>query len=326
MAKAQTYKLEIEPEDEGSGDHPEVEDIGKFFTGELTGKACREVEQHLAGCDRCRQELATHVRLASVAVSEEELQRLDTLPRMSLDDQVAHILRQFPATYSSRRFSARSVLEWLEDALVSPILAPALAVALLVVVSLASLQMNNVYQQRRLEKEVAQGYAVLQEGWFVTTEDFRPSGGFPPAVFSRERGPVINSAELAFQQALRRAPDSREARLGLAVFYSFSGQIFLADSVLQILLARDSTDNEAWNQRGLVQARAQNHEAALAAFATALRHRPSYAEAAFNRAQLLTQLQRKPEALQAWQAYLQLDAASPWAEAARAKIKNFETP
>ncbi len=326
MAKAQTYNFEVEPEDDDEGDHPEVEDIGKFFTGELTGTAGRELEQHLADCDHCRQVLTMHVRFDSVVIPAETMRAVDALPKLSLDEQMAFIRRQLPLPALRPAFSGRRVLEWLEEALVSPILAPVMAVALIVVVSLAGLQTNKVYQQQRLETEVAQGYAVLQEDWHVTGEDYRPAGDFAPTIFSRERGPVANAAELAFQQALRRKPDSREARLGLAVFYSFSGQIFLADSLLQILLAQDSTDGAAWNQLGLVQARAQNYEAALAAWAMALRHRPSYAEAAFNRAQLLTQLERKPEALQAWQEYLKLDAASPWAEAARAKIKTLATP
>lgn len=325
MAKVQTYNFKVAPEDDDSGEHPEVEDIGKFFTGELPGQESRELEQHLADCDRCRQELAAHVRLASAAVSEEEAKLLATLPGMSRDEQLAHLLRNFPEAPRAW-FSGRRVWEWLEEALVSPALAPAMAVALIVVIALAGLQTNKVYQRHQLETEVAHGYAALKEQWFLTAHDLRPPGDFAPTMFSRERGPVANAAELAFQQALRRSPESREARLGLAVFYTFSGQLFLADSLLQVLIAQDSADAEAWNQRGLVQARAQNHEAALAAFAAALRHRPAYAEAAFNRAQLLTQLARKPEALQAWQDYLKLDAASPWAEAARARIQNLQTP
>lgn len=324
MPKAQSYHFEREPDDDDSGDHPEVEDIGKFFTGELTGEANREIERHLAGCDRCRQELVTHLRFAQAAVPEEELQLVRTLPGMSLDKQVRHVLQQFPEPVS-RPLTGRRVLDWLENWSLSPSAAPAMAVAILLVVSFAGLKTHQVYQQRQYENEVARGQAALQREWFVSSEDLRPPGNFALTPFSRARGPVPNAAATAFQQALERKPESREARLGLAVFYTFAGQLFSADSLLQVLLAQDSTDAEAWNQRGLVQARMENDEAALAAFATALRHRPSYAEAAYNRAQLLTRLQRKEEALLAWQDYLQRDAASDWAEVAKAQIQLLQT-
>lgn len=325
MAKAQSYHVEREPDDDDSGEHPEVEDIGKFFTGELTGEANREMERHLAGCDRCRQELVTHLRFAEAAVTEEELQLVRTLPGMSLDEQVRHVLQQFP-TPIARPLTGRRVWDWLEEVLLSPIAAPAMAVAILLVISLAGLKTHEVYQQQQYENEMARGRSTLQREWFVSSEDLRPPGDFALTRFSRARGPVPNAAETAFQQALERKPESREARLGLAVFYTFAGQLFSADSLLQVLLAQDSTDAEAWNQRGLVQARLEYHEAALAAFATALRHRPSYLEAAYNRAQLLTRLQRKEEALQAWRDYLQRDAASDWAEIARARIQILQSP
>ncbi len=326
MAKALSYHVEHEPDDDDDSEgHPKIEDIGKFFTGELAGQANREVEQHLADCDRCRQALAMHVKYAQAPATTEELQLLHTLPGMSIAEQVEHVLQHFPAP-TPRPFSGRRVLDWLEEILVSPIAAPAMAVAMLMVVSLAGLKSNQMYQQYRVETETGAGYAVLQREWFLSSEDLRPPGNFAATNFSRARGPVPNAAETAFQQALRRQPEHREARLGLAVFYTFSGRLFSADSLVQVLIAQDATDAEAWNQRGLVQARMENHEAALAAFATALRFKPSYLEAAFNRAQLLTQGQRKTEALQAWQDYLQRDADSAWAEVARARIKILQTP
>ncbi len=323
MAKTRTNNFDAGPEDD-SGGHPEQEAIGKFFTGELADEENRKVEQHLAGCDHCRQELATHVRFASVAITDEELQLLETSPRLTIDEQVRQIVRLFPEEPFEPMISRRSVWEWLNDVLVSPALAPVVAVAMVIIVSLAAMQGNKIYQQQRLATELAQGFSALRSEWLVTSEDFRPGSGFESSPFSRPRGATpsadSNAAVQAFRKALQRDPDNREAKLGLAIFYSFSGQLFLADSVLQILLARDATDAEAWNQLGLVRARAGNFEEALAAFASALRHQPRYAEAAFNRALVLTQLGRKLEAAQAWQDYLTLDAESDWAIAARARL------
>lgn len=326
MAKALSYNVEVEPDDEDSDGHPEIEDIGKFVTGELTGQTRRDVEQHLAGCDHCRQELLTHLKFAAAPASAEELQLLQMLPGMSVAEQVEHVLQQFPSR-TRRPLSGRRVLDWLEDIFVSPIAAPAIAMALVIVISLAGLRSNQMYQQYRAETAKETGYSALRREWFLSSDDLRPSIKKLDATgFSRPRGPVPNAAEKAFQEALRRQPAHREARLGLAVFYTFSGRLFAADSLVQVLIAQDATDAEAWNQRGLVQARMENHEAALAAFVNALRFNPSYLEASYNRAQLLTQMQRNAEALQAWQDYLQRDTDSDWAKVARAKIQILQTP
>ncbi len=328
MAKVSADNFAVE--NESSGAHPEREIIGKFFTGELTKRQSRTLTKHLAACEQCRKELAEHVRLARAEVSADEIQRFEAAPRRTIDEHVRHIVRQAPATPGAATFNARRVLNWLDEILASPILAPAAALGLVVMITLAGVQGNKTYQQRRLATELSQGFTILKSEWFITSEDLRPAGGFASSAFSRPRSktPIAdsNAAVQSFRKALQRDPDNREAQLGLAIFHYFSGQMFFADSLLRILLARDSTDAEAWNQYGLVQARLGNAEQALLACEAALRYQPQYAEAAFNRAQLLTQLQRKADALQAWQDYLRRDATSPWAEAARARINFLAAP
>jgi len=317
-------------ENEFSAAHPEREIIGKYFTGELPKRQSRALAKHLAACEQCRAELAEHVRFARAEVAPEAMQRFEAAPRRTVDEHVRQIERRLPARPAVAAFNARIVLDWLNETLKSPILAPAAAMILVGIIALMGVQGNKVYQQRRLATELAQGFSILKSEWFITTEDFRPAGGFNSSAFSRPRSktPTVdsNAAVQSFRKALQRDPDNRDAKLGLAIFYYFSGQMFFADSLLRVLLARDSTDAGAWNQHALVQARLGNSEQALLAFEMALRYQPQYAEAAFNRAQLLTQLQRKPAALQAWQDYLTRDATSPWAEAARARIKFLEAP
>ena len=53
---------------------------------------------------------------------------------------------------------------------------------------------------------------------------------------------------------------------------------------------------------------------------------PALAEAWFTKARLLERLQRRADAIDAWNRYLQLDPASPWSEDARRHLKQLQSP
>ncbi len=86
----------------------------------------------------------------------------------------------------------------------------------------------------------------------------------------------------------------------------------------------DSEYLEAWNNLGNALAATERREEAVAAYARALAIAPDYADAHFNLAETLAELGRTAEAREHWQAYLEQDPHSPWADEVRARLRRTE--
>jgi tetratricopeptide (TPR) repeat protein len=309
--------------------HLNPEEIGKFTNGELTSADNRRAQKHLANCDRCRRDLIALIRLAAETVTEEECKLLQSLPAFESYEQVRQLTSRLPHVSEEDSKGLAGAAGWwerLQALLPAPIFTPAFAAAVSVFLALGSWGGYQWYARHQINNDLAYGYDALQRNWPVSAEDFRPPGEFAPSPFSMAHGPApaTDPAAQAFEKVLARDEENRKAVLGLALFQSFSGRMAQADSLLQILLHRDSSDAEAWNQRGIVRARLEQYEPALAAFAAALRHQPQNHAAAFNRALLLSRLRRSDEAIKAWQDYLRRDPASPWSAAAREHLRKLE--
>lgn len=318
---------------EASAGHLSPEEIGKFSNGELTAAENRRAQKHLAGCDQCRHDLVELIRLAAAEVTEEERRLLQSLPAFESGETVRALEGRRPAAGQEERRINEARSDWwqrLKAFFPQPAFTPAFAAAVVAVVVLGSFGGYRLYLRQQINGDVRRGYEALQQQWHVSENDFRPAGNFPVSMLSRPHSAVpaaaADPAAQAFASALSREADNRQALLGLALMHSFSGRMGPADSLLQILLQRDSTDAEAWNQYGLILARREQDEAALAAFTTALRQRPDYHEAAYNRALLLTRQRRRAEAAAAWREYLRRDGNSAWSEAARAHARQLEQP
>jgi len=78
---------------------------------------------------------------------------------------------------------------------------------------------------------------------------------------------------------------------------------------------------EAWNNLGAALSELDEPAAAVEAFACALRAAPGYADPHFNIAEPLTALDRGDEARGHLEAYVRLDPHSPWADVARATLR-----
>ncbi|MGH7491458.1 MAG: tetratricopeptide repeat protein [bacterium] len=311
--------------------HLNPDEIGKFTNGELSETENQRVQEHLSTCDQCRRDLVMLIRLAAVEVTEAERKLLQSIPAFESSEQVRQVISRLPHIIEPTPEPVVEEESWWERLtafLPASTPVPAFATVLFIFVALGAFGGYRLYVSHQINNDLVNGYAALKQNWKVSGDDFRPPGEFERSLFSREHGPapVTDPAAQAFESVLVREEHNREALLGLAVFYSFSGRMAQADSLVEILLQRDSTDAEAWNQRGAIRARMEQFEAALAAFATALRHQPGYSEAAFNRALLLTRFRRKAEALAAWQEYLRRDPTSPWSEAARDHLRKLEQP
>jgi tetratricopeptide (TPR) repeat protein len=81
---------------------------------------------------------------------------------------------------------------------------------------------------------------------------------------------------------------------------------------------------EAWLQIGNVHAELGEPEAGLQAFDVALSVHPDYADVHWHKADLLSQIGRKTEAIPHWHAYLRQETRGPWAESARQHLMDFE--
>ncbi len=330
--KQEQERFDRAPADDGDEEHWDPVSLDKFIHGELAQTENLRAQKHLAGCEHCRSDLVTLLHLSVAEATEEERQLLQALPPFDSNAQIQQILRRFPQLVlhepSREAGATANGWEWLKSLAPQPVLSPAFALALAVILAIGSFGGYRLYVGRQIHNDLAAGLRELKNNWHVSANDYRPSGDFELSLFSRTHGPApepaADPAVQAFQKVLQRDEKNRAAILGLAVYHSFAGRMSFADSLLQTLLQNDSTGAEVWNQRGLVLARRQQPEAALAAFATALRHRADYAEAAFNRALLLTRLERRPEAIAAWQEYLRLDPGSRWSEAAREHLQQLE--
>lgn len=104
-----------------------------------------------------------------------------------------------------------------------------------------------------------------------------------------------------------------------------------ADAVARLEgVAATSRDPNVWSDLAAARyatasqlGRASLYPRALAAADTALRIDPSLPEARFNRALILERLGLPEEAKRAWQRYLETDPSSPWADEARARLKDI---
>jgi len=275
------------------------------------------------------QRLMPKLSAAAPELSHDETQLLQNLPMRS-DEEMLSVVRRAvrgPAPAGRERFSVVGILGGIEELLIALWrgiqLQPAWAVSAAILILAVAVGQGPI-RTSRARVNAAQGMEQLQEAWSITEHDLRPPGGFPLSIFSAPHGTPLPAAQdpalSKFSRALRWDKNNHEARRNLAVYLYFNGRLAQADSLLNVLLASDSLDAEAWNMRGLVAARRGDSSGAQIAFGQALQIRPDYAEAAYNRAQVLQQAGALNEAKQAWKAYLEIDRTSKWSEAVRKQL------
>jgi len=301
------------------------ETIGKYINHELRPAEIPAAEKHLAACETCRHQLVAIAQISVEPVSDEARQLLDALPPLEISEQVNAIMKLIPPDEEEP-----SLLEKWENWVHTHI--PELRRARNVAVAggmVAAIFFAGAppFRSWRANAQANLGVENLKQEWTVTIDDLRPAENLREDMFSVTHGPedqaLADKIEGKFRAALAWDKKNRTARLGLATYRYFIGDLSTADSLIAVLLEENSQDFEAWNNRGLIAARREDSTAALAAFARALQIRSGYAIAAYNRAALLHQLGRRGEAIQTWQDYLELDSNSKWAEVARRRLRDL---
>jgi tetratricopeptide (TPR) repeat protein len=134
----------------------------------------------------------------------------------------------------------------------------------------------------------------------------------------------VADAVEAFRCALMSDPTNPETHLHLAEALYRTDNLAGALERLHVAVELDHQYLEAWTQLGCVAAELGQTPSALAAFDIALQSHADYPDAHFHKAELLQRLNRTPEAVPHWQAYLAHDQRGPWADVARQRLAAAE--
>jgi len=133
----------------------------------------------------------------------------------------------------------------------------------------------------------------------------------------------LGEAERLFRLALATVPDLLDARYNLALVLLRRGQADEAATLLQALTEARPDETEYRCARGNALFQATRFTEAAWQFAQVLAGQPGHRRAAFGYARALQEEGRVGEAAAAWRRYLELDADSSWADAAREHLRKL---
>lgn len=142
-------------------------------------------------------------------------------------------------------------------------------------------------------------------------------------------GQTMLRGEAAKVAAMLEGDNSQESRHASGVSQLLIGNAEKAADDLE-RAARGSLDPRLWNDLAVARDAAamlgeqSRYPEALAAADRALRLRPRFPEAVFNRALILERLGFIERAIAQWQAYLTIDPSSPWAAEANGHLRNLQ--
>ncbi len=296
----------------------DAETAANYFNGQYSFFRRRKITRHLAACNDCRKLLVELARMASAVLNEEDQALLQALPPFQIEEWAARLASMpSPANYlkSSRPFMLQSLWAGVQSFFAArPLLAYSLAFAAMFLLALEIVWPK--VQDWRSAYWAQQGMEALAQENDILDEGLRPAGQFQPRLFSTRRAgeepAEKNSAEQNFKNSLALNADNAGAKHGQALAAYFAGRLEQAHRALQELHLQNPTDAEIINDLGVVSAALNAPGNALHYFDRALRLKPRFPEARFNRASLLHQLHRHEEARRAWQTYLELNEGSDW--------------
>ena len=129
------------------------------------------------------------------------------------------------------------------------------------------------------------------------------------------------SAETAYRAALALEADDPVLHFNLANVLYAQGLLSQCLEEFTVATSLDPQNPDGWNNLGNVEADLDHPEEAIAAFRRALQFAPTYADAHYNLAQLLTELGQYREAGNHWRLYLEYDPEGTWADVALAALR-----
>jgi tetratricopeptide (TPR) repeat protein len=283
---------------------PDAALLAAFLDGTLAEYERTAVVTHLAECAQCR----------SVALAVIEFREAETLDELWKPESTLPADEDRAVTRVSR---------WTHE----KTRAPAWWAAAAVVAVALSTSFYYIVSSRPAPQPLATLIDAAQAG---RVTDARPAGGFAfsAAPDDSSRVPPRRDPRIVFAASGIRntygsnyAPSARRS-VGLAALLVGD----LDDAVASLRIAALAAPHDAHAANDLAVAlyerarqahRAQDLPAALDAVERAIQRDPTLLEAWFNRALILSDLGFNSEARDAWRAYEQRDASSPWAHEAR---------
>lgn len=286
----------------------EIELLERYASGGVGAEERERVERHTADCSSCRLTLAA-LGLAFAPGSREEEALIgwmaSTRPVAALLDDLQ--LAKGGATVRSlpvRR--TRSAIRWVAGGL-------AAAAAVLVAVLLP---MKSGFEppQVELHWRAAEGRPAADLG-YAPFAPVRGGGEAGDTAWDGLEGAAVSG----------RASDPAAADGYLTALYLWrgaEGDRARARAVLEARAPTAANDND----RGVLLLAGGQPAEALAAFDEALSKEPELTPARFNRAVALEALGRKPQAVEAWKAYLAGagDEEAGWVDEARRRMAHLE--
>jgi tetratricopeptide (TPR) repeat protein len=136
----------------------------------------------------------------------------------------------------------------------------------------------------------------------------------------------LGEAEKQFRTALEAAPDLAAARYNLALVLLKRGHTEQALTLLEELTTVRPQDKDFRFARGNALFQSARFDEAAEQFEMALARDPGFQRAAFGLARSLQEGGHTDRAIAAWQAYLELDDSSSWANSARRNLAELQEP
>lgn len=309
---------------------PEVDTSLAAVEGTLAASGRAAAEAHLTGCDLCQESVAllAFTREPSEAaeralvreVAEGSFDRARAVFRRassrdaSLEDECSPVAHAPKSPESVDRLVPPHSSRWRWMAAAAAIVLVGSAITVFVWRSLAT------------DPDIADGKRALRTATFTArATDFRTSWQeqYAPSELTRSAG--TPSTEALLEQAERRFAaaqldgETTEGHAGL-------GGVAIAKhdysrAVAELTLARDRSPRDAaiWTDLAVANAGTGDLAAARSAFVEALRLDPNRLDARFDLAVVSERLGERARAISEWDEYLARDAASPWADEARAR-------
>ena len=286
--------------DTANGDCLTEDLISGYLEGVLTPVVRSACEVHLVTCDRCRENLATFMRLLREDVDPEEEAELNR----ALAQWDRRELKPNPARSRGSTF-------WRRVSFGLGGVAAALVVTLI------------------LRSVLFWGQPSAEDLVQALLENKRPFDAQlshqPYVALSRTRGLELNTPASLLDEMTKRSADAY--RLGR--FYLAIGEFSKAVEQLQIAAADPKAPPEVHNDLGVgyLQRYADgDFERSLEELSNALKQNPTFLPAIFNLSLLYEQKGLTSDAEREWKRYLSLDSTSGWADEVRQKLsrKDFE--
>lgn len=277
---------------------PDPEAIAAFVMGNLSGAELKTMAEHLRECDDCRE-----IAAEAAWIDREGVTAATVVPlRPQAERRWPWWLYVAAAALAGMVFLALwSVVRERHENLMGPLVEAA------------------PRDGRYLEPRLSGGFpwAPLRAVRRATNEPLDP-----------EQMKLIGAAGNVLQKASKQS--SAEAQHAAAVAHLLAGRPDEAADLLS-KTAEAAPSPQIWSDLAamLFAASMKTNDStrlaeALAAADAALRLDGRFAEALFNRALILQRLGLREEARTAWERYLVVDTASPWANEARQHLRDLE--